>query len=119
MPTFEAGDVVRVPFPYTDRATLQRRPALVISRQRLGETVPLFWAMMITSADNRGWPEDIRIGEPFDVTGLPIPSIIRVAKISTIESAMAEKVGRLLPDTFAEVGEALRRITTQARNQSC
>ena len=31
MPTFSQGDVVKVPFPYTDRPTRQSRPALVVS----------------------------------------------------------------------------------------
>jgi hypothetical protein len=31
MRNFERGDVVRVPFPYTDRPTRQHRPALVVS----------------------------------------------------------------------------------------
>jgi hypothetical protein len=35
MPTFSQYDVVSVPFPYTDRAALERRPALVISKPGL------------------------------------------------------------------------------------
>jgi hypothetical protein len=31
MATFSRGDVVKVPFPYSDRATRQFRPALVVS----------------------------------------------------------------------------------------
>ncbi len=31
MASFEQGDIVRVPFPYTDRSTRQHRPALVVS----------------------------------------------------------------------------------------
>lgn len=31
------GDVVRVPFPYTDRPIRQHRPALVISRGGIGD----------------------------------------------------------------------------------
>lgn len=30
-PIFKPGDVVEVPFPYTDRPTRQRRPALIVS----------------------------------------------------------------------------------------
>ena len=29
--TFDAGDVIIVPFPFTDRTTTKRRPALVLS----------------------------------------------------------------------------------------
>lgn len=52
--SFRQGDVVRVPFPYTDKATRQHRPALVVSHGDLGEGQPLLWVAMITSAENRG-----------------------------------------------------------------
>lgn len=42
MPTFEQGEVVRVPFPYTDRETRQHRPALVVSRAGLARTSSFF-----------------------------------------------------------------------------
>ena len=63
MPGFEQGDVIRVPFPYTDRSTRQRRPALVVSRGGLGEDGRLLWVAMITSAENRAWPEDVPFGD--------------------------------------------------------
>lgn len=43
MPVFEQGDVVRVPFPYTDRATRQHRPALVVSAGGIGDGEALLW----------------------------------------------------------------------------
>ena len=54
MPNFRPGDVVRVPFPYTDRATRQYRPALVVSKAELEARHGLLWVVMITSAENRG-----------------------------------------------------------------
>ena len=54
MPTFRQGDVIKVPFPYTDRATRQSRPAVVVSTGRIEELHGLIWVTMITSADNRG-----------------------------------------------------------------
>ena len=56
MPIFEPWDVVRVPFPYTDRPIRQRRPALVIGAGDLAAEHGLLWLIMITSAENRGWP---------------------------------------------------------------
>ncbi len=71
MPTFEQGDVVRVPFPYTDRETRQHRPALVVSRGGIGEYAQLLWVVMITSAENRRWPDDHDIGPNYLDVGLP------------------------------------------------
>jgi mRNA interferase MazF len=53
MPDFEQGQVVRVPFPYTDRERRQHRPALVVSDGPVGENASLLWVAMITSAQNR------------------------------------------------------------------
>ncbi len=94
----EVWDVVKVPFPYTNRPVQQYRPALVIAINN-GKAAPqLLWVLMITSAENRGWAGDIELSE-LNGAGLPVPSVVRTVKIATIERAMAEKVGRLsLPD---------------------
>jgi len=94
MPTFDQGCVVRVPFPYTDRNTRQHRPALIISDGPVGEGGALVWVAMITSAANRGWPGDWPIDD-LAMAGLPIASVVRCAKITTIEVRDAEPVGRL------------------------
>ena len=77
MASFEQGDIVRIPFPYTDRSTRQRRPALVVSRGGLGEDNRLLWVAMITSAENRLWADDVPFGETYIEAGLPAPSLIR------------------------------------------
>ena len=94
MPTFERGTVIRVPFPYTDRATRQRRPALVVSDDVIGDG-QLLWVVMITSAENRPWPGDVPFGEGYADAGLPAPSTIRPAKIATIEARDADPIGRV------------------------
>ena len=52
--TFEVWDVVKVPFPYTDRPIRQNRPALVIAAGQITQDYGLLWVAMITSAANRG-----------------------------------------------------------------
>lgn len=94
MPTFDPWDIVKVPFPYTDRPVRQRRPALVVSADELATAHGLLWLVMITSAANRGWSGDVPISDA-DAAGLPIPSIVRPAKIATIEATDAEPLGTL------------------------
>ena len=94
MRTFERGDVIKVPFPYTDRATRQSRPALVVSTARLKDLHGLLWVVMITSAENRGWPDDVPVTN-LKMAGLPSPSLIRSAKIATIDAADASKLGQV------------------------
>jgi mRNA interferase MazF len=93
MPTFEQGDIIRVPFPYTDRNTRQHRPALVVSNGGIGEDGELLWVVMITSAENRGWDGDVPVASNAR-TGLPAPSVIRPVKVATIEARHADKLGR-------------------------
>lgn len=110
MPSFKQGDIIRVPFPYTDRATRQRRPALVVSMDGIGEDRGLLWVVMITSAENRSWLGDISLGELFVEAGLPAPSVIRPCKIATIEARYAEHLGQVKPQMMAEVTKALRHL---------
>jgi mRNA interferase MazF len=111
MPNFEQGDIVRVPFPYADRSTRQHRPALVISAGQIGENAELLWVMMITSAENRGWADDISFGDAFSAAGLPAPSVIRPCKIATIEARHAEKLGRADSVIKAQALAALHGLT--------
>jgi mRNA interferase MazF len=94
MPTFEQGDLVKVPFPYTDRPTRQSRPALVVADGKGDDALGLLWVVMVTSAENRGWPGDIVLAELAD-TGLPAPSVIRTAKIATIDARDATPLGKV------------------------
>jgi mRNA interferase MazF len=109
MPGFRKGDVVRVPFPYTDRDTRQHRPALVVSQGGLGDRESLLWVVMITSAANRPWPGDVSVTDEYEAVGLPIPSVVRSTKIATIEARHAQRIGRLTPELWNEVASMLNR----------
>jgi len=108
MPVFRQGDVVKVPFPYTDRATRQFRPALVVSSGGIEDAHGLLWVLMITSAENRAWPGDVRVRN-LDAAGLPVASVIRTAKIATIDAADAAKLGRVPAELFRQVAKRLAR----------
>lgn len=101
MPACDVWSVVAVPFPYTNRAVRQRRPALVVSKLASQSGPELLWVLMITSAANRGWEGDVGISDPV-TAGLPAPSIVRTAKIATIEASDAALLGVLpVPDREA------------------
>ncbi|HXO03800.1 MAG TPA: type II toxin-antitoxin system PemK/MazF family toxin [Stellaceae bacterium] len=95
MPTFETWDIVRVPFPYVERPVRQRRPALVVAAGDLeGNNEALLWLAMITSAANRGWHGDVVISD-LGEAGLPVASVVRPAKLATIEERDADRLGKL------------------------
>ena len=94
MVNFRQGDGIKVPFPYTDRPTRQSRPALVVSVGGIEQAHGLLWVVMITSAENRGWPGDVPVTN-LAAAGLPVASVIRTAKLATIEASDATKLGRV------------------------
>ena len=106
MATFKPGDVVKVPFPYTDRATRQSRPALVVSSPALQDTHQLLWVVMITSAENRRWPGDVLISS-LTLAGLPVASLIRPTKIATLDAADAGLLGSISPTLLRKVLAAI------------
>ena len=57
---------------------------------------------MITSAANLRWPEDVEIDDN-EGTGLPIASVVRTAKIATIEARAANRLGILSGQSAARV----------------
>jgi mRNA interferase MazF len=101
MPRFERWDVVAVPFPYVERPILHRRPALVVAAG-LGAAQDLLWVLMITAAANPRWPDDVEIDD-HALAGLPIASVVRTAKIATLEARAASKLGWLRRQTAARV----------------
>lgn len=102
MTSFKQGDVVKIPFPYTDKATRQSRPALVVSTAEMESAYGLLWVVMITSAENRGWPQDVPIAD-LDTAGLPAASVIRPLKIATLEAVDAIRLGRVSPAILRKV----------------
>lgn len=107
MPDFEVWDLVKVPFPYTNRPVQQRRPALIVAVPVAPGAPELLWVLMVTSAANRGWPGDVVVSD-LAAAGLPAASVVRSAKIATIEAQDAERMGHLPPDDRHQVAEAMR-----------
>lgn len=109
MPSFEPFTTISVPFPYVELLASRRRPALVVSRPRLARIHGLVWVLMITSAANARWPDDILIEDP-KRAGLPKPSVVRPTKIATVETTHARPIGEVDDTVTARVLVALRSL---------
>jgi mRNA interferase MazF len=95
--TYAPFDLVVVPFPYTDRLSEKRRPAVVVSRPALARDHGLVWLVMVTSAENRRWSTDVEVSD-LKRAGLPAPSRVRPAKIATVDAGhILRRIGRLAP----------------------
>ena len=108
--TFEAYDVVVVPFPFTDKTTTKRRPALVLSdaakfNKKVGQSV----LAMITSACNSDWPLDVNI-QSLDDAGLPSASVVRMKLFTLDNKLVIRKAGALSTQDRSAVSTALRQL---------
>jgi mRNA interferase MazF len=112
--SFEAFDVVIVPFPSVDRLAEKRRPALVISSAALA-TFGVLWVAMITSAANDAWTCDVPLAD-LERAGLPAPSVVRPAKIACIEPGrVVRRAGTLDSRTASLVTARLGRFLAKRR----
>ena len=103
-------EVVVVPFPFTDRQSLKRRPALVLSQDvSFGELIGHSVLAMITSQKNSPWPLDVPVKDR-EISGLPAPSVVRM-KIFTLDNRLIlKKIGCLSPDDQEQVRISLSQL---------
>lgn len=109
MTRFEFGDVVLVPFPFTDQSTSKKRPAVVVSSAAYNAERPDVIVMAVTSqvrAENRF---DISI-QDWQQARLLKPSVIKPV-IATIEKSLVLKgLGRLSEKDREALAESLGAI---------
>ena len=65
--------------------------------------------LMITSAENRRWKNDVVVSD-LRRAGLPAPLVVRCIKVATIECRHAERIGNLDSSDRSRVAGHLRRI---------
>lgn len=86
MQAYSPGDVVIVPFPFTDRDAAKRRPALVCSSAAFNRKTRHIVLAMITTATHSSWADDVVI-EDLAEAGLPAPSVVRW-KLFTLDATL-------------------------------
>ncbi len=117
MAAFEAGSVVVVPFPYSDRLSEKRRPAVIVSAPDL-EARGLLWIAMVTTARAGLQPDDVPIEDPA-AAGLRAACLVRPVKIACIEPGrVLRQVGHLPLATAGLVFDRVRSFvaSTSARS---
>lgn len=106
------GDVVLVRFPFTEVATTKKRPALLLGLVSRGRRYQLATVAMITSqVEGIRLPGDVVLAG-WERAGLLHPSLLRLAKIATIDGSLIEKpIGRLTADDVARRAARFARAT--------
>ena len=101
----EPFDVVVVPFPFTDRETQRRRPALVVSSSAFNAAHDQSILTMITSAGEE-WPSDVAIRD-WREAGLGVPCRVRLKLFTLDDTLVVRKAGALSERDAAAVRSAL------------
>ena len=104
---YRKGDVVLVPFPFTDLSAVKTRPAVVVSVSGFERTTGDFTVAMITST-SRSTDYDVALAD-WKRAKLLFPSWVR-AKLVTLSPALVRhRPGRLSARDLAQVEQRLRR----------
>ena len=101
---FHPGDVVVVPFPFTDLSSSKVRPALVLSDSEFNGAGPDVVMCAITSRLVNAANSVIITAEDMEDGTLERPSRVKAAHLVTLEkNVIRRKVGRLRKETFSRV----------------
>ena len=104
---YQRGDVVYVPFQYSELSGGKARPAVVVSSAEFHSVERLYIVAAITSnlaASALGHPlNDIK------PAGLRVPSLVRPVLLTLSPDVMGRRVGQLATDDLQQVDEMLRR----------
>ena len=95
---YKRGDVLLVPFPFTDLRSAKQRPALVISPDTFNSVHDDLLVAAITSQVPAALATDEFLISPSDLAacGLPKPSIIRMLKLVALHrSLVVKRIGTL------------------------
>ncbi len=111
--TIKRGDIILVPFPFTDRAAEKVRPALVVSQSRYAQqTVSVLFISSIIPEHPSTTEVLVKSTQAaFKDTGLKKTSLIRCHKIATLDQrVILGKIGALPKNQLIQVNVTLKKV---------
>jgi len=110
MTLYERGDIVLVPFPFSNQTALKKRPAVIVSSNLYNNCSADIVIMAITSQIEKTTGVGECLIKDWSPAGLLKPSAIKPA-ISTIEQTLVlKKLGKLFADDLASMENALKDL---------
>jgi mRNA interferase MazF len=105
---FQRGDVVLVPFPFSDLSTAKVRPAVVVSSGLYHSTEPdLLLAALTSQVARATGPFDYLLGD-WRAAGLRFPSALKPVLVTLDPARVVHHIGALSAADLAQVDERLR-----------
>ena len=110
MTDYSFGDIILVPFPFTDQSALKKRPAVIVSSSKCNEKKPDIIIMAVTSQMHSAKHFGDVFSKDWEQAGLLKPSIIKPI-FTTIEKGLVLKnLGRISQNDRISLQEALQTI---------
>lgn len=110
MTNYNRGDIVLVPFPFSNQTTTKKRPAVIVSSDVYNNASSDIVIMAITDKIDKPLLIGECLIEDWQAAGLLKPSAIKQA-ISTIEQTLVlKKLGRLSSKDPVSTGNTLKKF---------
>lgn len=110
---YKRGDIVLVPFPFTDLTGAKQRPALVISSDTFNSSRDDILIAAITSQipSNLKPDEFLISANELAAGGLPKPSIVKLLKLVSLHQRLVvRRIGQLPEPTSAKILEHIKKL---------
>lgn len=107
---YQRGDVILVPFPFTERLAEKQRPAVVLSTEAYYASGNDLIIAQVTSRTNAPPRPGDHLLQGWREAGLPLPSLVR-ARVTTIHtSRVRRRLGTLALADLRAVEGGLRTV---------
>lgn len=108
MTSYNQGDVVLVPFPFTDLSTRKQRPAVVLSSQSYNARHPDVILAPVTSRAAHS-SDEVALAQ-WSAAGLLKPSVVKPILASCEAGLIIRRLGALSASDLAQVRALFARI---------
>ena len=114
MTTYNFGDIILVPFPFTDQTSSKKRPAVVISSDIYNNDRPDIILMAVTSQMRRLGNTGEAEVKDWQEAGLLKPSLIKPILTTIEKNLVVKKLGNLSEKDRHALQEVLQTIIRKA-----
>jgi len=102
---YEAGEVVLIRFPFSDRSRGRRRPALILLD--VGDE-DILVARITSQSQSSRFDFELKQWQASGLRGL---SWVRLHKLATLQKSLVERrLGKLTPSDWVEIQEILKQL---------
>ena len=110
MTSYSFGDIVLVPFPFTDQVITKKRPAVIISSRAYNRQRPDIILMAVTSQmQSANYFGDMTISQ-WQQAGLLKPSVIKPIFTTVEKGLVLKKLGSISDNDRKELKKAIQSI---------